>query len=109
MLTSNFQTGDCSLFGGKQFLYKALPVTGLDASFQYDQTMQTIETKNCGGSVGAIICGNNKVNKKFFGMFNIHNNWCTNDNIFLLYDFVHLIKSIRNNWLTEKCQELCFT
>ena len=58
------------MFGGKQFLYKALPVTGLDASFQ---TMQTIETiKNCGGSVVAIICDNNKVNIKFFGMFNLH-------------------------------------
>lgn len=100
----------CSLFGGKQFLYKALPVTGLDANFQYDQTVQTIEKiKKCGGSVVAIICDNNKVNKKFFGMFNLRNNWCTNDNIFLLYDFVHLIKSIRNNWLTEKCQELFFT
>ena len=42
-------------------------------------------------------------------MFNLRNTWCTNDNIFLLYDFVHLIKSICNNWLTEKCQELCFT
>ena len=100
----------CSLFGGKQLLYKALPVTGLDANLQYDQTMQTIETiKKCGGSVVAILCDNNKVNKRLFGMFNLCNTWRTNDNIFLLYDFVHLIKSICNNWLTEKCQELYFT
>ena len=25
---------------------------------------------------------------------------------FLLYDFVHVMKCVRNNWLTEKCGEL---
>ena len=34
--------------------------------------------------------------------------WCTKDNIFLLFDYVHLLKSIRNNWITEKTQELEF-
>ena len=30
------------------------------------------------------------------------------DGLFLLYDFVHLIKNIRNNWLTETIGELNF-
>ena len=34
--------------------------------------------------------------------------WRTKDNIFLLFDFVHLFKGIRNNWITEKMQELEF-
>ena len=29
-----------------------------------------------------------------------------NSDTFLLYDFVHVMKCIRNNWLTEKCGEL---
>lgn len=32
----------------------------------------------------------------------------TADGIFLLFDFVHLLKCIRNNWLTEKTHELSF-
>ena len=32
--------------------------------------------------------------------------WCTTGNIFLLFDYIHLIKSLRDNWITEKMQEL---
>ena len=34
--------------------------------------------------------------------------WLTKGGIYLLYDFVHLLKNIRNNWLTEKMGELAF-
>ena len=34
--------------------------------------------------------------------------WLTVDGKYLLYDFVHIIKNIRNLWLTEKTQELIF-
>ena len=34
--------------------------------------------------------------------------WCAKGNIFLLFDYVHLLKSIRNNWITVKTQELEF-
>ena len=30
----------------------------------------------------------------------------TEGNVFLLFDFVHIVKSIRNNWITEKTGEL---
>ena len=30
----------CSLFGGKKFLHKALPVYRLDADFQYQQILK---------------------------------------------------------------------
>ena len=29
-------------------------------------------------------------------------------NMLLLYDYVHILKCSRNNWLTEKCRELAF-
>ena len=31
-----------------------------------------------------------------------------NQDTFLLYDFVHVMKCVRNNWLTEKTGELQF-
>ena len=35
--------------------------------------------------------------------------WVTKDRkLFLLYDYVHLMKCIRNNWLTEKCGDILF-
>ena len=34
--------------------------------------------------------------------------WLTKGGIYLLYDFVHLLKNMRNNWLTEKIGELAF-
>lgn len=100
----------CSLFGGKKFLMKALPVYRLDSAFQHDQSLKILNgIAESGGTTVAIICDNNKVNQKFFTKFDLSCPWCTTDNLFLLYDYVHLIKSIRNNWLTEKMQELSFS
>lgn len=35
--------------------------------------------------------------------------WRTSEGIYLLFDFVHLMKNIRNNWITEKNQQLAFS
>ena len=32
--------------------------------------------------------------------------WLGTDNTILLFDYVHVFKCIRNNWITEKCGEL---
>ena len=29
--------------------------------------------------------------------------------LFLVYDYVHIYKNLRNNWITETCKELSFT
>ena len=29
--------------------------------------------------------------------------------LFLVYDYVHILKNLRNNWYTEACKELSFT
>ena len=100
----------CSLLGGKRFLYKALPVYRLSADFQYEQVVNMLNLiRSCNGITVAILCDNNKVNQSFFKKFNLISPWRTTENIFLLYDYVHLIKSIRNNWLTEKMQELKYS
>lgn len=38
-------------------------------------------------------------------MFDTEEPWRTRDNMFLLFDFVHLLKNIRNNWITEATPE----
>ena len=66
-----------------------------------------MEGISCSGATAlAILCDNNKVNQSFFNKFELVSPWCTTGNIFLLFDYIHLIKSLRNNWITEKMQEL---
>ena len=64
--------------------------------------------KEVGGKVRAIITDNNRVNQAFYRKFNCSSPWLTNDGTFLLFDFVHVLKCIRNNWITEKTGEIKF-
>ena len=58
----------------------------------------------------AIICDNSRVNQKFFklSVSVTDKPWLILDGVYLLFDFVHLLKSIRNNWITEKTHTLEF-
>ena len=95
------------LNGGPKFLTKMLPVKELDANFLFSQTEFLIDNLKKAGA--DIICDGNRVNQKFFKMFDTVEPWRTRDNMFLLFDFVHLLKNVRNNWITEATQELDFT
>jgi hypothetical protein len=101
------------LFGGPSFLTKLIPVCKLDAKFQYDQFVPLAKSINLedGGEVIAAILDGNRVNQKFFKLFDTspERPWYAKKyTFFLLFDYVHLLKCIRNNWLTEKCGELKF-
>ena len=77
------------LFGGPEFILKMIPVHRLTASFQYDQLEQ------CGAKIVAVICDGNQVNKSFFKRFETvaEKPWLTKEkNMFLLFDYVHLLK-----------------
>ena len=73
---------------------------------------------NCGATVFALICDNNRVNQSCYkNMFTpvdsakpwIAKNPCNeNLNLFLMFDTVHIMKNIRNNWITEKSKTLLF-
>ena len=96
-----------SLFGGPKFLYKMLPVYKLDSDFLFDQCNTILNgIKFVDGKCVAVICDNNRVNQSFFKKFELQKPYLTTDNLFLLFDYVHIMKSIRNNWITEKVQEL---
>ena len=101
----------CCLFGGPKCVCKMLRVRQLDLPFLYRQTQQLISVlQGAGANLVGIICDGNRVNQAFFKMFDTSPDspWKTKDDIFLLFDFVHLLKCIRNNWIMEKTQELSF-
>ena len=86
-------------------MFKMIPVQGMNASFLFEQVMQTIELiKAAGGHTVAVICNGNRTNQMPFKKFNtvVGKPWLTIDGVVLLFDFVHLMKRLRNNWLTEK-------
>ena len=100
------------LLGGPTFLSRMIPVSKLNGEFLAAQLGLTVDAiKSSGGAVLALICDNNRTNQSLFRKIipTVENKpWFSKDNSFLLFDYVHLIKSIRNNWLTEKIGELVF-
>ena len=99
------------LKGRPSFLCKMIPVCHLDASFLFEQVCYVINSiKSSNGKVISVICDGNRTNQAFFNLFERveEKPLLTKCGIFLLFDYVHLIKNIRNNWITEKTQELNF-
>ena len=97
------------MYGGPKFLCKMLPVKKLNADFLFEQTNILLENlKEAGAKVIAIVCDGNRVNQAFFKKFDTIFPWLTKDNLFLLFDYVHIFENIRNNWITEATQELEF-
>ena len=97
------------MYGGPKFLCKMLPVKELNADFLFEQTNILLENlKGAGAKVIAIVCDGNRVNQAFFKKFDTIFPWLTKDNLFLLFDYVHIFENIRNNWITEATQELEF-
>ena len=99
------------MFGGPHFLSKILPISRLNSSFLHEQIQLSLDAiTEAGGCVKAIICDGNRNNQAFFKLFGAdpQRPWETPGGIFLIYDYVHLLKSLRNNWLTEATGELTF-
>ena len=93
----------CSLFGGKKKLFKVVLVYRLDPSFQYNQSVNILKiVQQNEGCIKAILFD------IFFNMFDLEKPRKTVNNVYLLFDHVHLMKSIRNNWISEKLQELSY-
>ena len=99
------------MYGGPNFLTKMLPVAILIAEFVQDEINETREAIIvANGEVKVLICDDNRVNQRYFKMFVTVPNkpWLTEGGLFLLFDFLHLIKRLRNNWLMEKTKEILF-
>ena len=100
-----------SLYGGPKFIFMIIPVAKLNAEFLREKVHQTIYSiEAASGKVKAIISDGNRIKQYFFNQFKTVEGkpWLSVDGTYLLYDYVHLIKNIRNLWLTEKTGELKF-
>ena len=88
------------VFGGPKFLAKLIPCAGLKADFQFQCVQEVLlSLERSGAKVVAFISDNNRMNQAFFRMYRP---------MFLLFNPVHLIKNLRNNWITEATKTLHF-
>ena len=98
--------------GGPRLIVRLYPVAKLDADKLQCYLLECIRlTEESGGRPVSVICDNCAVNqsvyRKLGGPGEIKLQQCDHS-IYLVYDYVHVFKNLRNNWLTEKMQELAF-
>jgi hypothetical protein len=70
-----------------------------------------VSVHNAGGTTISCVCDNCKTNVSVYGKLGGPDKSfieATNSDIFLVFDYVHLFKKIRNNWITERNRELSF-
>ena len=99
------------MFGGPTFTSQLLPIAKFNLPFLYEQMRLPVDVTNqSSGIVKAVICHGNRNNQAILRLFDTEPQqpWLTKGGMHLLYDFVHLLKNIRNNWRMEKIRELEF-
>ena len=99
------------MIGGPDFLSNIMPVSKLNSGFLRREVDLSIQNINeAGGNVKAVICDGNRINQAFIKSFDTcpETPWVTKSGLFLIYDYVHILKNIQNYWLTEKTRELKF-
>jgi hypothetical protein len=99
-------------YGGPRFTIRVVPVAKLDATKLKEYLLEVITTvKRSGGLPVSIVCDNCPLNQRVYkdlggpGLVQVPNDTLK---IYLVHDYVHIYKNIRNNWITEPQQELSF-
>ncbi len=104
------------LHGGPSLMISVTPVHGSTGQFQYQSVIQNATAvEKAGGIVIGSITDNHKVNQNYCRLFTRNDKKAPHKAVhpldknrtwFLLFDTVHLLKCIRNNWISEKTQTL---
>ncbi|GBM68737.1 hypothetical protein AVEN_272226-1 [Araneus ventricosus] len=107
-----------SLFSKYKEIVALVPMKNQTADDLYCQALKVLQMLNdCKYNVLCLISDNNRINRNMFtqmcqgNLVNCISNPVQPENkLFFLFDTVHLIKSVRNNWFNEKTlgQVLCF-
>lgn len=98
----------CSAFGNFSEIVKLLPVHNITGDEMKPITLSVIEfIQNCGFEVLCIITDNHRINRNLFKKLSSNgiqfpNPQYSDKKFFLSYDFVHVFKNIRNNWVNLK-------
>ena len=109
------------LLGGPAFATRLIPVHSLKHEMMMEQLLMLIQIiHDCEGFVYLVISDNLRANQALFkklhkdygskSIFSINHPIPNNEfeELFLFYDPTHLMKNIRNNWVTEKMRTLQF-
>lgn len=99
-------------YGGPRFTVRIVPVANLDAKQLREYVLEIVATvQRSGGRPVSIICDNCPLNQRLYkeldgpGLVKLPNDGLQ---VYLVHDYVHIFKNIRNNWITEPLQELSF-
>ena len=98
--------------GGPRFTVRIIPDAQLHAKQLKEYLLEVITlVKHSGGRPVSSICDNCPLNQRVYkdlggpGLVQVPNDTLQ---MYLVYDYVHILKNIRNNWITETQQELSF-
>jgi hypothetical protein len=97
-----------SCFGHFKEIVKLVPVSGLTGEQLKHLVLTVIHfVQQFNFKVTVVISDNNRINQLMFRLFAPVNYFIENPNfnnlkVFLTYDFVHIFKNIRNNWINLK-------
>ncbi|KAG8182440.1 hypothetical protein JTE90_012454 [Oedothorax gibbosus] len=107
----------CSYFSSYKEIVALVPVTCMTSEDLFKLTCQTLHMLHTAGfEVLSVISDNNSVNGNMFSLLANGalidapiRNPASGTNLYLLFDAVHLLKSIRNNWLNQADKDKTFT
>ena len=98
-------------FGGPRFILSITPVAKLK-SFQIKDLLQEAIRilREKGGCPVALICDNCPTNQGVYSLLGGPGVVLLSDglSIYLIYDYPHIFKNLRNNWITEAQKQLIF-
>ena len=98
-----------SIFSKNKDVAALQPVKNLDASFLHDSVSKVLQlVESVGYKVVALLSDNNRINRNMFAAMcggvlqpSIVHPLDSTRQLFFLFDPVHLLKSIRNNWINQ--------
>lgn len=103
-----------SLYGSFKEVVHLVPVRQLSGSDLHKLTLKVLDLlSSCGLTVVVIISDNNRINRNMFSLLVKNSNrpysfMSCGSPVFLMFDTVHLFKSIRNNWLNQRDSDKTF-
>ncbi|XP_049796730.1 uncharacterized protein LOC126213147 [Schistocerca nitens] len=103
-----------SLYGSFKEVVHLVPVKQLSGSDLHKLTLNVLQfLSSCGLTVVVIISDNNRINRNMFSLLvknssSPYSFLSCGSPVFVMFDTVHLLKSIRNNWLNQRDSDRTF-
>ena len=100
---------------GPRYVFRVHPVAKLNAEELQNMLLEAVSViKSKGGDIVSLVCDNCATNQKVYKLMSGPGKVTIEYkgevySLFLVFDYVHVYKNIRNNWITEITQQLCFT